>query len=65
MATTFCPSHLLSEEMHGDVIGQLSPHTEDDTLGLFQPIDLHHSLKCDFIKIQSAWKQNYDVIMMP
>ena len=52
------PSHLLLEEVHGDVIGQLSTHTEDDTLRLFQLIDLHHRFKRDLVKIQPAGEQS-------
>ena len=52
------PSHLLLEEVHGDVIGQLSTHTENDTLGLFQLVDLHHRLKRDLVKIQPAGEQS-------
>ena len=51
------PSHLLPEEVHGNVIRQLSTHTEDDTLRLFQLVDLHYRLKRDLIKIQPVGEQ--------
>ena len=44
-------------EVHGDVVGELTAHAEDDTLRALQLVDVHHHLKRDLIKVEPEMKE--------
>ncbi len=46
--------HLLPVQWYGNVIWQLSPHGEDQSLRLLQFVDLHHRFKRNLIKIETV-----------
>jgi hypothetical protein len=47
------PAHL-PVELHGNVVGKLAPHAEDDSLRAFKLVDVHHHFKRDLIEVQPA-----------
>ena len=48
-------------EVHGDVVGELTAHAEDDTLRALQLVDVHHHLKRDLIKVEPERKELIEV----